>query len=69
MAPGFIRTQMLEALAERMGASYLADLEKLHPLGLGRAEDVSNAIQFLLSDKARWITGSVMAVDGGFTAQ
>jgi len=69
VAPGFIRTEMLETLAQRMGGNYLEDLEKLHPLGLGRAEDVPNAIQFLLSDKARWITGSVLTVDGGFTAQ
>jgi len=69
VAPGFIRTEMLDALAQRMGPDYLAELERLHPLGLGRAEDVSNAIQFLLSDRARWITGSVLSVDGGFTAQ
>lgn len=69
VAPGFIHTEMLEALAQRMGPDYLAELERLHPLGLGRAEDVSHAIQFLLSDQARWITGSVLSVDGGFTAQ
>jgi len=69
VAPGFVRTEMLENLAQRMGPNYLAELEHLHPLGLGQAEDVSNAIQFLLSDRARWITGTVLSVDGGFTAQ
>ncbi|RUP30579.1 MAG: SDR family oxidoreductase [Curvibacter sp.] len=69
VAPGFIKTEMLDALVQRMGPDYLAELERLHPLGLGSTQDVSNAIQFLLSDQARWITGSVMSVDGGFTAQ
>ena len=39
-----------------------------HPLGLGRAEDVANAVAFLLADSARWITGTTLVVDGGYTA-
>ena len=39
------------------------------PLGLGEPGDVANAIAFLLSNAARWITGTVLAVDGGYTAQ
>jgi NAD(P)-dependent dehydrogenase (short-subunit alcohol dehydrogenase family) len=46
-----------------------ARVEALHPLGLGQPEDVANAIAFLLADSARWITGSVLVVDGGYTAQ
>ncbi len=47
----------------------LADrMKNLHPLGLGRAEDVASSILFLLSDEARWITGSNLLVDGGFSA-
>jgi 3-oxoacyl-[acyl-carrier protein] reductase len=39
------------------------------PLGrVGRAEDIANAIVFLLSDKASWITGTDLIVDGGLTA-
>jgi 3-oxoacyl-[acyl-carrier protein] reductase len=39
------------------------------PLGrVGTAEDIANAILFLLSDKARWITGTELIVDGGTTA-
>jgi len=39
------------------------------PLGrVGRAEDIANAIVFLLSDKASWITGTELIVDGGITA-
>ena len=44
-------------------------VEKLHPLGLGEPLDVACAVAFLFSDAAKWITGTVMHVDGGFTAQ
>ena len=42
---------------------------KLHPLGLGEAADVANAIAFLVSDASRWVTGTTLVVDGGYTAQ
>jgi NAD(P)-dependent dehydrogenase (short-subunit alcohol dehydrogenase family) len=41
-----------------------------HPLGrLGQPEDIANAIAFLCSDDAAFITGSELVVDGGYTAQ
>jgi len=40
----------------------------MHPLGLGRPDDVAAAIAFLLADTSRWITGSILSVDGGFLA-
>ena len=36
-----------------------------YPLGIGTVEDVANLIMFLISDEARWITGSCYAIDGG----
>lgn len=39
-----------------------------HPLGLGVSRDVANAIIFLLADTGRWITGTTLIVDGGYTA-
>ena len=47
----------------------MAALEDRHPLGFGQPEDVAYAVGFLLSDAARWITGTTLVVDGGFTAQ
>jgi NAD(P)-dependent dehydrogenase (short-subunit alcohol dehydrogenase family) len=39
---------------------------KRHPLGkYGKADDVANAVRFLLSDESNWITGQILGVDGG----
>jgi NAD(P)-dependent dehydrogenase (short-subunit alcohol dehydrogenase family) len=40
----------------------------MHLLGFGSARDVAHAVAFLLADTARWITGTVLVVDGGYTA-
>ena len=49
--------------------NYMETLNKLHPMGLGKAEDIANGIAFLLSDMSSWMTGAVLNIDGGFTAQ
>ena len=62
VAPGFIDTDMTKALPEAARET----LMKLIPLGkLGAAEDVANAVLFLSSDLASYITGQVVVVDGG----
>ena len=43
--------------------------EILENMGLGDVEDIANAILFLFSDMSKWMTGAVLNVDGGFTAQ
>lgn len=64
VAPGFIDTDMTAALPE--GAQ--SALQSSIPLGrLGAAEDVARAIAFLASDGAAYITGQVLAVDGGMS--
>ena len=49
--------------------NFVASTEATHPLGLGKPEDIADAIEFLSSDKARWITGQELAVDGGRLAR
>jgi len=64
VAPGFIKTAMTDALSEEAKEN----LQKMIPLGrLGSAEDVAKAVAFLASDEAAYITGQVLAVDGGMT--
>lgn len=63
--PGAVGTAMTEAiLSDRDVAQKLS---AQHPLGLGTPGDVAAAIDFLLSDAARWITGQQLVVDGGRT--
>ena len=62
VAPGFIETDMTAALSEEARDAYA----KAIPLGrLGSAQDVADAVAFLASDKASYITGQVLAVNGG----
>lgn len=69
VAPGLVRTPMADRLRNALGDGPMSAVESAHPLGLGEPEDVANAVAFLLSDAARWITGTTLAVDGGYTAQ
>lgn len=68
VAPGLVMTKMGEELLNRLTAEQQAALREKHLLGFGTARDVSYAIAFLLADVARWITGIVLTVDGGYTA-
>jgi NAD(P)-dependent dehydrogenase (short-subunit alcohol dehydrogenase family) len=69
IAPGFIKTQMFEDLSNSFDNNYTKTLNDLHPLGLGEPSDVANAVAYLLSDMSKWVTGTILSVDGGFTAQ
>ena len=63
--PGATRSAMTEAMLN--DAELRARMEADYPLGIGDPDDVACAVEFLLSDKARWITGQEFVVDGGRT--
>jgi NAD(P)-dependent dehydrogenase (short-subunit alcohol dehydrogenase family) len=66
---GGIETAMHRDFTESVGSEMVRNYEALHMLGFGRPDDIAHAAMFLLSDASRWITGSNMVVDGGYTAK
>ena len=62
VAPGFVNTEMTEVLSDKVKEGAVAQI----PLGkFGEPEDIANAVAFLASDNAGYITGQVLNVDGG----
>ncbi|MEO3428946.1 SDR family oxidoreductase [Pelagibius sp. CAU 1746] len=69
VAPGFV---LSNEATRRQWESYgeegqRALVERIHLRRLGRPEDIANAVAFLVSEEAAWITGQVLSVDGGHT--
>ena len=72
VCPGAIDTPMLQNAMARLGSreEVLPMFVDLHPLGrLGHPNEVANAVVFLASDEASFITGATLCVDGGLTAR
>ncbi|HVI26659.1 MAG TPA: glucose 1-dehydrogenase [Xanthomonadaceae bacterium] len=72
--PGFIRTPMVEHHLADSGAADLeaaiVDVGHLHPLGhMGEPDDVAWGVVYLASDEAKFVTGSELVIDGGYTAR
>jgi NAD(P)-dependent dehydrogenase (short-subunit alcohol dehydrogenase family) len=64
--PGVVTTSMTQRFFDTIGTAGEDQVRRRHPLGVGTADHVAAAICFLLSSDASWITGTELAVDGGF---
>lgn len=69
VSPGVVETPMSKGAIYSRDEESINKIRLLHPLGLGRSDDVANACTYLLSDAARWITGINLIVDGGYLSR
>ena len=72
--PGFIWTPMVEGHLRASGIDDLAagkrQLAALHPLGhVGEPDDIAWGVVYLASDESKFVTGSALVIDGGYTAR
>ena len=67
IAPGAIKTKMLDNVSEELGMKEEQLIQMTPKRRIGKPEDIANAVSFLASDKADFITGQTIKVDGGYT--
>jgi NAD(P)-dependent dehydrogenase (short-subunit alcohol dehydrogenase family) len=68
IAAGMVNTEMTEKFNNILTEEQMNNLKQQHPLGFGEPQDVANTVAFLISERSRWITGTTVVVDGGYTA-
>ena len=62
-----IKSPMLKKYSKYIKKDFFEKVQNQHPLGLGDFKDVINVIEFLFSNKSKWITGTNLIVDGGYS--
>lgn len=71
--PGYIWTPLVEDLGKRSPQGveqFRAELASLHPVGhVGEPDDIAYGVLYLASDEAKFVTGSELVIDGGYTAR
>lgn len=69
VSPAVVKTRLLDELFSRLPEDSVKNIESKHPLGIGLPQDIAGACLFLLSDYARWITGTNLVIDGGYSCR
>lgn len=68
ICPGYVPTNLVKSYLTNLSVKEKKDLFDRHPMGkLGSPEDIAFATSFLLSNRAKWITGIALNVDGGYS--
>ncbi len=65
VVPGIIETEMIQDFFKNLTDPQIEAFKKSYPLGIGKPEYIANFIHYLVSDKAKWITGQKFILDGG----
>ncbi|MHA8053739.1 SDR family NAD(P)-dependent oxidoreductase [Aquirufa sp. OSTEICH-129A] len=69
ISAGMIYSEMWENNNKNISKDQLLEDSKKYPLGYGEPSDVASLVSFLVSSESKWITGSTIVLDGGFTIQ
>lgn len=69
ISPAIVQTDLVKNLFSQLPEESIQKIRSMHPLGFGSPADIANASVFLLSDEAKWITGSNFVIDGGYSCQ
>ena len=69
ISAGAVQTEMHVRLTENMTSESLDTYRNKHLLGFGKADDIANAVVYLMAETGEWITGSTLTVDGGYAAK
>ena len=68
LSPAMVKTEIYEnTLKNTLNEEHAKKYESTYPLGIGEPKDIANSIVFLLSNASKWITGSIIKMDGGLT--
>jgi NAD(P)-dependent dehydrogenase (short-subunit alcohol dehydrogenase family) len=65
ISPALVRTKIWDQAEEIYSKEEVAEIESRYPLGLGEPADIANLVAFLLGSSSKWMTGSVIQIDGG----
>jgi len=68
ISPGTIETELIKKLLSNLSQDQRKERLKGYPLGIGKPEYIADTAIFLLSKRSKWITGTNIVVDGGYTA-
>jgi NAD(P)-dependent dehydrogenase (short-subunit alcohol dehydrogenase family) len=69
ISPAVVRTPMTDRMFEYLPENSQKEIINAHPLGLGESIDVALAAVYLLSNASKWITGTNLIIDGGYSAK
>jgi len=69
VSPGVVRTEMMGQIFDKLTDDGRKTVMGMHPMGLGIPEDIADVCAFLLSHRSRWITGTNLVIDGGYSAR
>jgi NAD(P)-dependent dehydrogenase (short-subunit alcohol dehydrogenase family) len=70
ISPAMIEgTEMTSKMRENLNEKNKKDILNMHPLGFGKPEDIANGCIYLLSEASRWVTGTNLVIDGGYSAK